>query len=117
MEKLKELPAKAKKAYEFCEKIINASVSKVSEFIKYIGELLSSLSDKVKDAIQQLGGFGDGEENTEKQFLSAVYEYVKVRQTDQRLLAEGIDVYLDKLEQKLAKNKFAEIVLAGKFRG
>lgn len=124
VDKLKQLPEKAKKAYEFCQKIIEKSVNKVSELVKYFEELLSQLADTVRDAIMQLGGFGkntiaEAEDpfaqypDDEKQFLAGVFEYVKEKKVDNRL-TEG---WLDKFEEKVSNNKFLEIILVGKYKG
>lgn len=124
VEKLQQLPEKAKKAYEFCQQIIQKSVSKVSELIRYIAELFAKLADKVRDAIMMLGGFGINEiteaedsfsqyPDDEKQFLSAVFEYTQQKKGDNRL-TEG---WLDKFEEKVSQNKFLEIILVGKYKG
>lgn len=124
VDKLKQLPEKAKKAYEFCQQIIQKSVTKVSELIRYIAELFAKLADKLRDAIMQLGGFGKNEiteaedpftqyPDDEKQFLAAVFEYAQQKKSDNRLT----ESWLEKFEEKVSQNKFLEIILVGKYKG
>lgn len=127
IDKIKNLPANIKTAYEFCEKIINKGVSKVSELIKFFIELLQKLADTVREAIMKLGGFGKsaikessdddpysqyGED--EKKFLQCVEEYVSKRQDNKELLNEGA---FDKFAEKVQNNKFLQVILCGTYKG
>lgn len=60
-DKIQQLPGKLKMAYEFCEKIIKAGISKVSQLIKVLISLFEKLGDTIRDAIEKLGGFGSNE--------------------------------------------------------
>jgi len=79
----------------------------------------------------KLGGFGKAElteeadafaqyGEDEKQFLSAVNEYVQQKKGDNRLITESRllnEGWLDKFEEKVSNNKFLEIILVGKYKG
>ena len=121
VEKLQQLPEKAKKAYEFCQQIIQKSVTKVSEFIKYVTELFAKLADKVRDAVIMLGGFGndtivDSSENNqqanEKDFLNAVFEYIQQNKDDKELTEGWFQEGIGKnLQSMVSKNKFFATIM------
>lgn len=56
---IKKLPQKIQNAVVLIEKVLQSGISKVSDFVKFIGNLLSKLGNSVKEAILSFGIFND----------------------------------------------------------
>lgn len=101
-------------------------ITKVSQFVKFLADLLGSVSDRLRDAIATLGGFSTGKAVKESEdpisqaskseeeatFLRYVEMYVKGRLDDKNYLNEDA---LDAIEGAVSKNKFLSTVICSKF--
>jgi len=115
---LKNAPAKVKQAYEFCEKIIKAGITKVSEFIKKVLELFQQLGDNLREAIIKLGGFGKDEEEIAKEVseseeivdLNNVDPFNGINNKDEKTFLQYILEYVKmkngKLDETISKKNF-----------